>query len=134
MLCAGVMELADVSDSKSDGSDTVPVRPRSPAPAGTCPCTQNTLYFVYGVFFLLPLIEFVKPLVCCRRDGHFPPRHFCTPSFMPLGVFFYFSLNGDVKISGRPQVAPTYSSPIDRYVNRLVVLHYVLFYSFPTLI
>ncbi len=26
------MELADVSDSKSDGSDTVPVRPRSPAP------------------------------------------------------------------------------------------------------
>lgn len=32
MLCAGVMELADVSDSKSDGSDTVPVRPRSPAP------------------------------------------------------------------------------------------------------
>ena len=32
MLYAGVMELADVSDSKSDGSDTVPVRPRSPAP------------------------------------------------------------------------------------------------------
>ena len=31
-LNAGVMELADVSDSKSDGSDTVPVRPRSPAP------------------------------------------------------------------------------------------------------
>lgn len=25
------MELADVSDSKSDGSDTVPVRPRSSA-------------------------------------------------------------------------------------------------------
>ena len=31
-LCAGVMELADVLDSKSSGSDTVPVRPRSPAP------------------------------------------------------------------------------------------------------
>ena len=29
---AGVMELADVLDSKSSGSDTVPVRPRSPAP------------------------------------------------------------------------------------------------------
>ena len=29
---AGVMELADVLDSKSCGSDTVPVRPRSPAP------------------------------------------------------------------------------------------------------
>ena len=32
---AGVMELADVSDSKSDGSDTVSVRPRSPAPASS---------------------------------------------------------------------------------------------------
>ena len=29
---AGVMELADVADSKSAGSDTVPVRVRSPAP------------------------------------------------------------------------------------------------------
>lgn len=73
-------------------------------------------------------------MILFRRDGHFPPRLFCTPSFMPLGVFFYFSLNGDVKISGRPQVAPTYSSPIDRYVKRLVVLYRVLFYSFPALI
>ena len=32
ILFAGVMELADVPDSKSGGSDTVPVRPRSPAP------------------------------------------------------------------------------------------------------
>ena len=29
---AGVMELADVADSKSAGSDTVPVQVRSPAP------------------------------------------------------------------------------------------------------
>ena len=32
MLFAGVMELADVLDSKSSGSDTVRVRPPLPAP------------------------------------------------------------------------------------------------------
>ncbi len=34
------MELADVSDSKSDGSDTVPVRPRSPAPKFPWACSS----------------------------------------------------------------------------------------------
>ena len=45
---AGVMELADVLDSKSSGSDTVPVRPRSPAPR-----TAPERICVWALFFLL---------------------------------------------------------------------------------
>ena len=48
MLCAGVMELADVSDSKSDGSDTVPVRPRSPAP-GEQVLVSRACFFIRGL-------------------------------------------------------------------------------------
>ena len=43
-----MMELADVSDSKSDGSDTVRVRPPLPAPKNPeCESTQD--------FYFLPL-------------------------------------------------------------------------------
>ena len=56
-LCAGVMELADVLDSKSSGSDTVPVRPRSPAP------TKNALLSVdKGAFFMVDIIVYVYNL------------------------------------------------------------------------
>ncbi len=34
LMFAGVVELADTRDLKSLGSDTVPVRARSPAPSG----------------------------------------------------------------------------------------------------
>ena len=45
---AGVMELADVLDSKSSGSDTVPVRPRSPAPKVHRNFDRITVDFFYA--------------------------------------------------------------------------------------
>ena len=48
-LYAGVMELADVLDSKSSGSDTVSVRPRSPAPKKAKPkdLMPSALLFIF---------------------------------------------------------------------------------------
>ena len=48
-----MMELADVSDSKSDGSNTVPVRPRLPAPAGGAPARVHAP-LLRCVFFIFP--------------------------------------------------------------------------------
>ena len=47
---AGVMELVDVLDSKSCGSDTVSVRPRSPAPKTTI---KRLSFFIIFCTFLL---------------------------------------------------------------------------------
>lgn len=52
---AGVMELADVPDSKSGGGDTVPVRPRSPAPYTNL--DENSFI---GVFLLSLLSGIIK--------------------------------------------------------------------------
>ena len=49
---AGVMELADVLDSKSSGSDTVSVRPRPPAP------NKNPLSKEGGFLFILVIFRY----------------------------------------------------------------------------
>ena len=52
------MELADVLDSKSSGSDTVPVRPRSPAPTENAP--------IEGAFF-----RYINKIVIRRFNNDF---------------------------------------------------------------
>ena len=50
------MELADVSDSKSDGSDTVPVRPRSPAPGEQVLVSRACFFIRVLILFCLCFI------------------------------------------------------------------------------
>lgn len=61
---AGVMELVDVLDSKSCGSDTVSVRPRSPAPK------KRAIRLVFLFYFLLSL--FIRTYTPTRATTDIP--------------------------------------------------------------
>ena len=65
-LCAGVMELADVMDSKSIGSNTVPVQVRPPAPS-----LSLDVLCVPGSFLLIELLWCEKR----RQKFRFTPAH-----------------------------------------------------------
>ena len=64
---AGVMELADVLDSKSSGSNTVRVRPPPPAPRNTV--VHNTMGYFFYFYVEEVLISSVFPSIEVQKSS-----------------------------------------------------------------
>ena len=71
---AGVMELADVLDSKSCGSDTVSVRPRSPAPKTDCKCSPFLFYLVFRFNLLIKIYAPTKRTIDKQSTANIAPE------------------------------------------------------------
>lgn len=63
------MELADVLDSKSSGSDTVPVRPRPPAPTEFVHYVFGLFYFAIFYTYIYIFISYIKYQPRCNCNG-----------------------------------------------------------------
>ena len=66
---AGVMELADVVDSKSTGSDTVPVRVRPPAPVESLDAQAAFEAFLFGYGFVLAFIADIHFVIASQTES-----------------------------------------------------------------
>ena len=84
-ISAGVVELVDTGDLKSPGSDTVPVRVRSPAPSG--PSEYRGVEQLVARRAHNPKVVGSNPAPATKQDG------FSKPSFL-FPIFSKMPENG----------------------------------------
>ena len=78
------MELADVLDSKSSGGDTVPVRPRSPAPKSEICLLTNLTFLIMGAR------RIIDGFCMCRFDEGELPLYSAFFNASTISIFLFF--------------------------------------------